>query len=246
MSQPKLYPLTITLPFLGAPQTVCPVLLRAEEDLLLADCGFVGALPLLEEAIVAQGFAPNQVTALLLTHHDHDHMGAAAAWKRAYPQTKIYASAREAPYISGEEPSLRLLQARALQETLPPEARAFGEAFLALLEGVEPLAVDVPLEAGDQLEPWGWEVLRTPGHTPGHISLWHPPSKTLLAGDAMALEEGIPVIANPQFTLDMDTAQASMARLLALEPAAIFCCHGGWYYPPAQAEPIVLPTITKE
>jgi len=30
----------------------------------------------------------------------------------------------------------------------------------------------------------GWKWLFTPGHTPGHISLWHAQDKALIAGDA--------------------------------------------------------------
>lgn len=49
----------------------------------------------------------------------------------------------------------------------------------------------------------------------------------VIAGDAMALEEGSPVIANPQFTLDLKQADISMKKLLSLNAKAYYCYHGG-------------------
>jgi glyoxylase-like metal-dependent hydrolase (beta-lactamase superfamily II) len=49
-------------------------------------------------------------------------------------------------------------------------------------------------------------VINTPGHTPGHISLYHKPSKTLIAGDAMRVMDGQLLGPAPEQTLDVDTA----------------------------------------
>lgn len=47
----------------------------------------------------------------------------------------------------------------------------------------------------------------------------------------MALEDGRPVIANPQFTLDREQAVKSMERLLSMKAKAYCCYHGGVYAP---------------
>src|SRR5699024_11728151 len=31
-----------------------------------------------------------------------------------------------------------------------------------------------------------WQVIRTPGHTPGHVSLWQPKERLLVVGDALS------------------------------------------------------------
>lgn len=49
----------------------------------------------------------------------------------------------------------------------------------------------------------------------------------MVAGDAIALEDGVPVLANPQFTLDAAAATASMEKLLRMGAEAILCYHGG-------------------
>lgn len=55
------------------------------------------------------------------------------------------------------------------------------------METPEPARIDTALRQGDHLRIGGTdlEVLHTPGHTPGSISLWIPAEKKLLAGDTL-------------------------------------------------------------
>lgn len=226
----KLITLSIDMPYGEAPQPIYPVVLWDERHCVLVDCGYVDSLPHIEKALHHSGLSPDAVTHLILTHQDHDHVGAAAAFQRKYPKVRILASLQEAPYLSGERKSLRLEQAEQLQAQLPPEQQAFARAFCGLLRSVEPLRVD-QLLSDDELLPFcgGCRVLATPGHTPGHISLYLPELDTILAGDAIALEDGIPVLANPQFTLNPEQAESSMKRLLGHPAKRILCYHGGLY-----------------
>jgi len=205
-----------------------PVVLCDESNSVLIDCGCVGSLPEIEKALQMNGIGPEAITDIILTHQDHDHIGAAAAFKGKYPGVGIMASSIETPYISGDQKSLRLEQAEQLQKTLPPEQQAFGEAFCDFLRTVEPVPIDRQLHEDDLL-PFcgGCRVIATPGHTPGHISLYLPELDTIISGDAMALENGKPVIANPQFTLNMEEAAASMERLFSYPAKRIICYHGG-------------------
>ncbi len=70
-------------------------------------------------------------------------------------------------------------------------------------------------------------VVHTPGHTKGHISLFHPKTKTLVAGDSMVIENGKLNIANPSFTLDIKSAVKSLEKIKKLNPCKIICYHGG-------------------
>ncbi|MDI9475005.1 MAG: MBL fold metallo-hydrolase, partial [Bacillota bacterium] len=65
--------------------------------------------------------------------------------------------------------------------------------------------------------------------TPGHLSLYMTEANAVITGDAFALENNRPVIANPQFTLDMEQASKSMEKLLALDADTHYCYHGGVY-----------------
>lgn len=231
----RILSLSISMTFGDTENTVYPTLLWDKQNLILVDCGFIGSLPYLEKELQRHGLSADKITGLVLTHHDHDHMGAAVALKRLNPHLKIYASAEEAPYISAQEKPLRLCQAEELQTTLPPEQQDFGIAFCDMLRRVEPVEVDFYLQDGDYM---GWcegcSIIATPGHTPGHISLLMRKDSVIITGDAFALEEGKPVIANPQFTLDIEQAEISMDKLLSYKARAYYCYHGGLYAPALQ------------
>ncbi|WMJ86023.1 MBL fold metallo-hydrolase [Anaerocolumna sp. MB42-C2] len=220
--------LEIDMSFGDKSDKIYPVVLWDETNCVLVDCGYVGSLPKIEEALLYNQILPETVTHIIITHQDHDHVGAAAAYKNKYPNVKILASEEEAPYISGARRSLRLDQAEELKKVLPENMQEFGKAFCKLLRSVEQVPVD-QLLCGEELLPFcgGCQVISTPGHTPGHISLYLSEFNVILSGDAMALENGTPVIANPQFTLDMEKAKASMERLLAHPADKIICYHGG-------------------
>ena len=214
--------------FDGAEQTLFPVLLFGKEDIVLVDCGYPGSLALLEEQIRGRGTAPETITKLVLTHQDDDHMGSAAAWKRKYPAAQVLASALEAPYISGKRKNLRLLQAEALQSKLPDDQKAWGERFCSRLRSLEPVAVDRTLQHGDMFD-WGGgcEILGTPGHTPGHISIRAQNGEYLIAGDAAVVEDGALAVANPEFCLDLNEAVRSLEQLRAASCRRYLCFHGG-------------------
>ncbi len=224
----KLNILDIDMSYGETRDEIHPVVLCDETNCVLVDCGFVGSLSKIEEELGRHDILPEAITHIILTHQDHDHVGAAAAFKRKYPNVKILASAEEADYISGIRKSLRLEQAEQLQDELPEEMQEFGKVFCNLLRSVEPVPIDQLLSDNERL-PFcgGCQVISTPGHTPGHISLYLSEFDTIIAGDAIALEGGKPVIANPQFTLDMDKANASMQRLLVHPGSKIICYHGG-------------------
>lgn len=211
---------------------VYPTLLWDPKNIILVDCGFIGSLPVVEKELQLHGVSVNQLTGLVLTHHDHDHMGAAAAIKRINPDIKIYSSLIETPFISAQEKPLRLRQAEEMQKTLPPEQQAFGQAFCDMLRRVEPVKVDIPLNDGEHLD-WcgGCQVVATPGHTPGHISLIMERDSIIITGDAIALEDGLPVVANPQFSLNIEHATKSLKKLLSMNARAYYCYHGGVYCP---------------
>lgn len=65
---------------------------------------------------------------------------------------------------------------------------------------------------GDEI--FGLEVIATPGHTPGHIAVFDSESGLLVAGDAVNTSDGAITGPNPDFTPDMATANASVAKLI--------------------------------
>ncbi len=224
----KIIVLDIEFKFGEAEDVIHPVVLVDNQNMILIDCGYTGFLPAIKQAMEQNNLKCADLTHVLITHQDHDHMGAAFALKQEYPQIQVVASKEEAPYISGELKSLRLEQAEALQLTLPEEQQQFGLQFCKILKNVQPVAVDLKVDDGDILA-WcgGCTIIGTPGHTPGHISIYINEKKVMITGDAAALENGELVIANPQFTLDSIKAEESLQKIKSYEAKEVICYHGG-------------------
>jgi len=179
--------------------------------------------------------ALNTITHIIVTHDDIDHIGSLAALKRSYPEMKIISQEIEAPYIRGTKKSLQLEQAESMLTSLPANELEQAEQFVRFLQSVERVPVD-QLVSDKELLPWcgGIEIVHTPGHTPGHISLYLASSKTLIAGDAVVIENGMLDIANPQFTLDLVAAVQSVRRLMTYDIERLYCYHGGLYEGPVR------------
>ncbi len=103
-----------------------------------------------------------------------------------------------------------------------------GAADVEAIEAPRPLE---PVGDGDTVS--GMSVVETPGHTPGHISVFDPASAVLVAGDALnGVGSGVETIVdgvggpNPRFTADMAAAVASVSKLAALSPDTIYFGHG--------------------
>ena len=224
--------LDIPFEYQGMTNHIYPVLLLGGADVVLVDCGYPGFMGLIEAALKEQGLSVSDLTMIVLTHQDDDHMGAAYEIISKYPHIQIAASAEEAPYISGGKKNLRLQQAEELQERLPEEEKEFGLRFCERLRQVRPVPVDIVLQAGDRFD-WGGgcEIIRTPGHTPGHISLLLSEAQALITGDAAVAGQGRLVLANPQFCLDTEEADRSLKLLKGMKCKRYICYHSGTFSP---------------
>ena len=83
----------------------------------------------------------------------------------------------------------------------------------------------------------GWKWIHTPGHTPGHISLFREKDRTLIAGDAFTTVQQESVLAvmtqeldihgpPAYFTPDWTLAKQSVEKLVSLEPECALTGHG--------------------
>ena len=88
---------------------------------------------------------------------------------------------------------------------------------------------DVPADnlraLADGDEVFGLQIVATPGHTPGHVAVFDPDTKLLVAGDSLT-NQGHLTGANPSFSEDMDAAAESVRKLAALAPETILVGHG--------------------
>ena len=198
-----------------------------DDTWVLVDTGVKLGLPSLKALEKERGKPP---VAIVLTHGHFDHASNAFELAQQW-DVKIYAHPREKPYLDGEE-------------AYPPFDPTVGGA-LAFLSRFFP---HPEYDFGDRLE-WipasgelpflpGWKVIETPGHSPGHVSLWDAETKTLLAGDALCTADfdkwpGVAVQKPQQLarsaspvTPDWKAAIQSTQTLAELEPMTIGAGHG--------------------
>lgn len=220
--------LEVNFSFNGKEATIYPVILQSGPETILVDCGYAGFIPLIEKAALPYGISLKQLTGVIITHHDIDHMGGLFELKEKYPALKVYSSDIDEKYISGKEKSLRLTQAECIYPSLPEDQKPGALYFQKMLESIKPVTVDVTFSIDEEPSYLnGVKIINTPGHMPGHISIYLKESKTLIAADAIVAENRALEIANPAFTLDMVQAIASVKKLLQYDIKKIICYHGG-------------------
>jgi len=205
-----------------------PVLLIDNDERILFDAGYPGQAEDIARELARHGLKVKDLTMIVVSHHDHDHIGSLLALKIMHPAVRIVAGRSEADYIAGKKISLRLQQAEEHNKTLGGSELEFAERFAAYLKTIDICPVDRLVDDGEHLSE-GVRVISTPGHTPGHISLYVEKQGIFIAGDATAVENGRLILPNPQFTLDMSRALDSIRRIQSLKINSIINYHGGIY-----------------
>jgi glyoxylase-like metal-dependent hydrolase (beta-lactamase superfamily II) len=210
----------------GEPVVLFPVLLQHAGRNYLVDCGYEETSAELEHKLKALGIEPEDLTGVIITHDDHDHLGGLCQLKQKNKNLKVVCGELEKDSVSGKIKSERLLQAEMSLNILPEEYRGWALNFIEKLKKVQRFAVDEVL-CDNAIFEEELIVIHTPGHTKGHVSLFLPKEKTVIAGDALVIENGEFNIANPSFTLDLQQALKSVERIKNLNPLKIICFHGG-------------------
>ncbi|MEG7843204.1 MBL fold metallo-hydrolase [Bacillus mobilis] len=223
----KIIELPIVFEFNGAKQCIYPSLIIINNELTLVDTSYINFLPLIEDAILKHGYEMKNLKNIIITHYDDDHIGSLYDFKVKYPHVNIIASEIESQYINGDIKSERLAQAEVMLQRLPIEEKEFGEWFIQQLKNIRHISVDEKVCDGQMILNNECQIVATPGHTSGHISLYFPNSNCVITGDAAVQENCELVIANPNFCLDIEKAEESLKRIKNLKAATYYCYHGG-------------------
>jgi len=228
---PQVEVLGLEMALFGASSWVHPTLLWDEKEAVLIDAGYYGQFEQLREQIEQAGVSLDRLTRLIVTHQDIDHIGGIGALLVSNDRIEVLALEQERAYVIGEKRIVKLPPERIEQLSehlsyLPEEQR---EAMIDDVTNPRP-RVDRTLADGERL-PYcgGIVVIHTPGHTPGHISLYLESSRVLVAGDALNVSDGRLIGPIPQLTPDVDQATSSLRKLASYEIETVVCYHGGPY-----------------
>jgi glyoxylase-like metal-dependent hydrolase (beta-lactamase superfamily II) len=112
------------------------------------------------------------------------------------------------------------------REPLLPRGRR-GQLMAALGRVVELCPPVYRLDRLDAGVPvGGLTPICTPGHTPGHVCLWHAEDGALLSGDALIVEGGAPALPEPSLSEDPERARAALSALAQLPLRHLLPGHG--------------------
>ena len=207
-----------------------PVILKSDTEMVLVDCGTPGSVSKIKENALTKDVNIDDLTKVVITHQDLDHIGSLAELKRKYPGVQILADIKERPYINGEKEFVKLQKLRETYDSLSECQKEMITALQQSYSSYEPVEIDGILHDHDIFSWCGSvEIVSTPGHTEGHICLYLYEFKTLIAGDALFVQNGELVISMPMYTLDFEQAKQSIRKLLDYDIKEIICYHGGIY-----------------
>ena len=200
------YALPIEVEFHGVLITIHPVLVELDSGAALIDTGLAHTIDQLEERITDTGHTMREIRLLVLTHQDGDHAGAGLQVKERSGAVAC-SSPFEAQYITGKKTSRG------------PESNRYDSY---------PVDIELPEGTVFRTAAGPMEVVDTPGHTGGHISLFLRDSGIVIAGDALAVHKGELSGPHPRMSDDMETARRSIARLADYPVRGALCFHGGY------------------
>jgi len=201
-----------------------------DRNWVLVDTGLVTSRAAIEHAAQKRFGHDARPAAIVLTHGHFDHAGSVEALARSW-DVPVFAHPLEHPYLDGSA-------------SYPPADPWVGGGLVAMLS---PLFPRSPVNLGERLRAlpangsipampvWRW--IHTPGHTPGHVSLWRDHDRTIIAGDAfittgqesayeVAVQE-LEIHGPPRyFTPDWQAAHRSVENLADLSPDLAISGHG--------------------
>lgn len=197
---------------------------------VLVDTGLKWSVPKIKEMAKYLFGADSFPHAIILTHGHFDHVGSVAKLAEEW-DIPVYAHHLEIPYLTGHS-------------NYPPPDSTVGGGFMstmAFLYPKSPINIwkHIKVLPKDGIIPFlpEWKYLHTPGHAPGHISLYRESDSVLIAGDAFVTTKQesafsvmfqSKIISGPPkyFTYDWIAAKDSVNELIRLHPKTAATGHG--------------------
>jgi glyoxylase-like metal-dependent hydrolase (beta-lactamase superfamily II) len=197
---------------------------------VLVDAGLNSSAPKIKKMAEHLFWPELRPAGIVLTHAHFDHVGSLMTLANEW-EVPVYAHFMERPYLTG-------------QSAYPPPDPTVGGGMLSAMSWMYPKG---PINIGRHLSILPadgtipclpeWRYIHTPGHAPGHISLFRDRDRILLAGDAIVTTKQESVISvmmqskklcgpPKYFTYNWVSAEESVMKLAALNPEVVATGHG--------------------
>lgn len=189
-----------------------------EGRLAIVDTGYPKSAGAIEAAIRSIGRQPGDLTDILLTHAHPDHLGSAAHLSKTSASVSMHSD------------DATIAARGIIHQTMTPAPGVLNRILFKLVVGSKPaefpafdtdrhLADGTTLDVGD-----GIEVVHTPGHTSGHVSLLlKREGGVLFVGDAASNILGLGYSVGYD---DLEAGKASLAILAGREFEVALFGHG--------------------
>jgi len=184
------------------------------------------ALPHFLAALQEVELSPEAVDYVFLTHVHLDHAGGAGAYMAKLPNAKLVVHPRGARHMI--DPT----------QLFAGAAQVYGEENARKLYGeIVPVPAERVIEAEDgeffSLADRPLQCLFTPGHAKHHMCIWDSQAGACFTGDAFGIAYPELVVDKKPFLIpattpsqfDPEAMKASIKRLLALKPEAMYLTH---------------------
>ena len=196
------------------PRAVVNAFLVQADVLTLIDTGTPGAAAKVVSAVRAAGGQPGDIGRIVVTHRHADHAANAAELAKL-TGADVHISPQDAPYLRDGREQPKPRAATPLGRLMVPYVK------VALPWKLTPTPVLETLVEGAMIGPF--QIVETPGHTAGHVSVLWVERGVLFTGDAAAHITGLgphPAADDPE------RARASFRRLGELEFSVACFGHG--------------------
>jgi glyoxylase-like metal-dependent hydrolase (beta-lactamase superfamily II) len=192
----------------------------------IVDAGLPGHWRELEQELTQLGLSLDDVRGIVLTHGDSDHIGFAERLRRQ-KGIVVHVHELDAARARGEvkkpNSGWGRIKVRPLMRFLWYSARSGGLR-------IRPVREVMTFADGDVLDlPGSPHIIHVPGHTPGSVAVHVPAVDAVFVGDAMTTGNVLTGESGPgpaPFTLDPESALASLAKLEAVEATWVLPGHG--------------------
>jgi len=197
---------------------------------ILVDTGLESSFDYILQAAEKRFGKNNRPQAIILTHGHFDHVGSVIKLSEIW-DVPVYIHQLELPYVTGEK-DYPLADPTVDEGLIAKMSPLFPHTSIDIGFRVSPLPSDGSIPG---MPEWKW--IHTPGHTPGHVSLFCKHCGILLAGDAFSTvkqESLMSVITKDEkisgppkyLTTDWESAESSIKQLEALKPSLVIPSHG--------------------